>query len=253
MSQSIIPRLLMVIKSFVFMALTIYGFVVHAKLQIPSGLSAEDRKVLLSVLGPGAASRLIGDPYPLGGYSGVEVGISSEILSTAEIARLGSRASSQSEFSQQNLILGKGLFHRLDVFAQMSIPSQTEDFSYFGGQLRWGFFEGEYLPVYSSLILSAGSANFGNLVIANTQAADIALGFSSEDICLYVGGGQIRTQGRFVGGSSGITDTGETFVESSVEPHYMAGMSIRFEPMFLAFQLDRYSQSTYSAKIGARF
>jgi hypothetical protein len=77
--------------------------------------------------------------------------------------------------------------------------------------------------------------------------------YDVDDVTLYLGAGQIRAQGTFVGGASGITDTGDTMKESVSSGHYLAGINLKFAKVFLAMQIDRYTQSNYSAKLGVRF
>jgi hypothetical protein len=224
-----------------------------AKLSIPTGMTSADRVVALEALGYGTTSKLLGDPYPLGGYSGVEIGITTEVISTADLARLGTKTTQQSETSYSAMTLGKGLYQNVDGFLQFSLSGNSENISNFGGQVRWGFFQAEYIPAFLSLVLSGGSTNFQNLIITNNQGLDLVLGVNVDDVTLYLGVGQVRTQGTFVGGTSGITDTGTTMKESVVGSHYLAGINLKFSKVFVAMEIDRYTQSNYSAKLGVRF
>ena len=86
-----------------------------------------------------------------------------------------------------------------------------------------------------------------------TQGADLVAGFTVEDLTLYMGIGTVRAIGSFIGGTNGVTDTGQTMSEDMSQLHYLAGVNLRFAKVFLAMQLDRVAQSTYSAKLGVRF
>lgn len=239
-------------KKLFFIFLLFISWSSFAVLQFPTNLSEADRISILETLGLGSSYKQLGDPYPLGGYSGVEVGISTEIISTGDIAKLGAKSVSQAETSYYLLSLGKGLYNNFDIFVQFAPPGQTEKVSYFGGQLRWGFYQAEYLPMHLSLSAHANSLNLQNLVITSTQGLDLNCGFTVDDLTLYLGTGFLLSQGTFLGGTGGIV-TGATVQESIREGHVMAGTAFKFSKVFLALQLDHYTQSVYSAKIGLRF
>lgn len=228
-----------------------------ATLDIPRGLNSLDRETALEILGFGSASKILGNPFPLGGYSGVEMGITTEVIPTSEIARLGSGgAYKQGETTFSVLTMGKGLYNNVDAFLQFGLVGNSESMSNFGGQVRWGFYQAEYLPAFLSLILSANSCNFQNKIITNNNTADLVTGVNVDDATLYLGAGVIRTQGTFVGGSAGVLgDTGDNIniKENLSGSHYVAGINLKFSILFLAMQIDRYSQSNYSAKLGLRF
>ncbi len=224
-----------------------------AKLVIPTAMTTSDRQTALEALGYGTGAKLLGDPYPLGGYSGVEFGITDEIIPTSDISRLGSKATQQTETSYSVMTIGKGLYNNVDGFLQFGLSSTSESISNFGGQLRWGFYQAEYVPAFLSLVLSGSSTNFQNLIITNNQALDLITGINVDDVTLYLGAGQMRAQGTFVGGASGITDTSETLKENVSGSHFLAGVNLKFSKVFLAMQIDRYTQANYSAKLGFRF
>jgi hypothetical protein len=151
------------------------------------------------------------------------------------------------------LTLGKGLYNNVDGFIQFGLSGTAENISNYGGQLRWGFYQAEYVPAFLSLVLSGSTTNFQNLIITNNQALDLVTGINVDDVTLYLGTGQMRVQGTFVGGASGITDTSETLRESISGNHFLAGVNLKFSKVFLAMQIDRYTQANYSAKLGFRF
>ena len=241
------------LSALVALGVSFVGFSAAAKLSIPTNLSSQDRQTALESLGSGTSAKLLGDPFPLGGYSGVELGITTEVVPTSDLARLGAKTAQQSETSYSVLTIGKGLYYNVDVFGQFGFMSSSENISNYGGQLRWNFYQAEYLPVFLSFVLSGSSTNFQNLIITNNQGMDLIAGVNVDDVTLYLGTGQLQVQGTFIGGASGITDTSDTMKEGMSTNHYMAGINLKFSQMFLAMQIDRYSQSTYSAKLGVRF
>lgn len=229
--------------------------VVWASLEIPRNLSEEDRVRVTEILGLSSSLKLLGNPYPLGGFSGVEVGVSTEIIPTGELSHLGSKTSAQGETSYQMVTIGKGLYNNIDVFFQFAPQTQDEAIWGFGGQLRWGFFQAEYLPAYLTLLVSANSTSFQNKINVVTQATDLVAGFNVGDVTLYTGLGVVRAIGTFVGGGAefSVTDSGNTAQADVSEPHYLAGINLKISRAFLAMEIDRYTQATYSAKLGIRF
>jgi hypothetical protein len=236
-----------------FFILFLASGVSEARLKIPTGMNSEDRKTALEVLGLSSTAKVLSNPYPLGGYAGVEIGVSQEFLSTSEISRLGSRAQEQSETSYTLLSVGKGLYGNVDLFFQFAPVTDAENLTNFGGQLRWGFFEAEYLPAFMTLVLSANSVSYQNLINVSNVGYDLILGFSVEDVTMYTGIGSIQSSGIFMGGASAITDTGETVSESVKSSHFLAGLHVKIASFFVALQLDRYTEATYSGRIGWRF
>lgn len=241
------------VKRILFIFLFV-GPVANAKLLLPTSLNSNDRQAALEILGYGSAPKILGNPYTLGGYSGVELGVTTEVIPTSDIARLGSKVSQQQgETSYSVVTLGKGIYGNVDTYFQFGLLGGAEDISNFGGQLRWSFFQAEYLPAFLTAVLSANSANFQNLLVTNTQASDLVLGVSVDDVTLFLGAGIVKSQGSFTGGAGGITDSTDSVKENISGGHYLAGLNIKFSSVFLAMEIDRYTQSTYSAKLGLRF
>ncbi len=234
-----------------------------ANLQIPKNLSASDRRKSLEILGLSSSAKILGNPYPLGGFSGVEIGYSTEIISTGDISTLGAKSESQKETSYSVLTLGKGLYHNVDLFVQFSPFQQSEDVSNFGGQVRWGFYQADYLPAHLSVVVFGSSTNFKNQISTMSSGADLIVGFSVQDMTLYTGIGVARATGTFMGGANGVTapetdpssglQVSYTKTEEVSASHYVAGINVKFSKLFFAMQLDRYTQAAYSAKLGMRF
>jgi hypothetical protein len=247
------------VKKSCFAFLLLLASFAEAKLHIPGSLSQSDRGTVLQILGLGSSYKQLDDPFPLGGYSGIEFGVVTEILSTLDIGNLGAKAPAQDETSYYLINVSKGLFNNIDVAAQFAPPGQKEELTYFGGQARWGFYQAEYLPVNMSLSVHATTMNLQNLVITSTQGLDLVTGFSMNDLTLYVGTGFLKSQGTFIAGTGGVVDCPaaatfcEPVVENQTSSHVFAGITFKFSKTFLALQLDRFTLPTYSAKLGMRF
>lgn len=235
---------------FIILIFSIHCF---AELRIPTNLTSSNKTAMIEILGLGTAPKIIGDPFPLGGYSGFEFGLSTEILTTSAIAKMGSQTSTQEQTSIYTFNFGKGIYSNIDTYIHFSFLGQSENLSQFGAQFRWGIYQSQYLPIYASVILSGSNTNINNLVLISNQAMDLVFGFKSGDITLFFGGGFINAQGTFSGGTGGVTVSGETEKSSVFDSRFISGVNIKFDNVFAALELDRFTDPVYSAKIGFRF
>ncbi|HEY8272821.1 MAG TPA: hypothetical protein VIG33_18150 [Pseudobdellovibrionaceae bacterium] len=222
-------------------------------MSLPTGLNASDRETTLGILGFGSAIKLLSSPYPLGGYDGVEVGLSSEYIPSSDLASLGSKSTSGNDINYFSLVLGKGLFYNIDILVQFVPLPQEEFISGFGGQLRWSFYETKFMPLALSLVFHGSSMNFNNLLGCETTGMDLMGSVNMRDVSLFFGAGQARSVGSFIGGTGGITDSGNAETSDISSPHTVFGISIRMSNVFLALEVDRYVHSTYAGKMGFRF
>jgi hypothetical protein len=245
--------MLQIRSKLVILCFLVFSQSAHAELVIPSGLTGAERGAILEILGGSSSSKILGDPYPLGGYSGLEIGFSTEILTTGDISRYGAHSANQSETAYSVFSIGKGIYNNLDTFINFSFAGQREHISSFGGQLRWSFFEARYLPIYLSLILHGNNTNFSNVLATRTQGLDIIAGFKEQDVTLYVGFGTLSSSGTFAGGTGGITQSGDPAIENATDTRIISGANIKFGDFFLALELDRFVNPVYSAKIGVRY
>lgn len=224
-----------------------------AATSLPRNLTVADRNRALEILGFGSAPKLLDNPYPLGGYSGIELGLSSEVIPLSDLATLGSASRDKGEFNYYTLTFAKGLYYNVDLHVHFTPFMQSEDVQTFGGQLRWGFFEAAFFPLSLSTVIYSGGANFSNLVNISTLGADLVATVNFDNVAIYFGGGSVRAIGKFIGGADGITDDQRTSVQDVMESHTVFGINIDIAKMFLALEIDRYTDSVYSGKIGVRF
>lgn len=226
----------------------------HASLFLPQNLSSLDRKEALRLIGFGTAAKTLSDPYALGGYNGLEFGLSLETIPTEDLARLGNRLNSvQSDVTVPKFSLGKGLYSNLDFFIHFIPYNQRNELSQFGGILRWSFFEASSLPLSASIVAHINTGNISNQLATRTYGVDVMGGINVNEVALYAGIGAIQSVGSFVGGANGVTDSQRVESESVSTLHTVAGGTIRVGSFFIAIQLDRYTQSVLSGKIGLRF
>ncbi|MFP5518590.1 MAG: hypothetical protein ACLGGX_01700 [Bdellovibrionia bacterium] len=224
-----------------------------AQTSLPNNLNAAEREQVAATLGYGLSTKLLSNPYPLGGYEGYEFGVSSEFISLKDLASLGGGSADKGEFTVYNLVFGKGLFYDIDLFVHFAPPFQQENIGVFGFQGRWKFWQSQELPLIASLIVAGGGSQIQSLISNSTVSSDLVVSMVTEDITVYFGGGLSRLITRFTGGPDGLTDDGESYQLDQDAFHSLFGLAVTYNRIYLAFQLDRYVESTYAAKIGYRF
>lgn len=240
-------------RVFLFVAVLSGSVVSLAAIDIPKNLTLGDQIRTLQILGFGSASKILGNPYPLGGYTGLEIGLSSEFFSAEDLATLGDKTDDKGEFNYQTLTIGKGLYYNLDTVVYFTPTIQGELMQNYGAQLRWGFYEAGFFPLTLSTVLYGGGANFSNLLSVNTMGVDVIATVNMARLAIYVGAGRVRAIGTFIGGPDGITDDQRTVTQDIVEDHAVFGVNVAISKAFIALQIDRYTDSVYSGKIGFRF
>jgi hypothetical protein len=66
-------------------------------MDFPSGMSSKDRQSIMQIMGFGSASKILSNPYPLGGYLGIELGVSSDVIETSQVGNLGNKAKAKDQ------------------------------------------------------------------------------------------------------------------------------------------------------------
>ena len=233
---------------------------------LPRRMNETDRLITLQILGFGSASKILANPFPLGGYPGFEIGVTTEYLQVQDLASLGDKSSRNRELNFNSFSVAKGLFYNIDTAFHFTPAFQKEDLSSYGGQVRWGFYEFPFIPGGLSLVLSRSDTNYGNLLNARTLGRDIVATIVVEDVALYFGIGDANSAGTFSGGTQTGTATESTtdicasptsYCNSSNEEltqgHTLFGINVSFNDFFASVEINRYFISSYSAKIGLRF
>lgn len=222
----------------------------------PNKLNQRDRQELLSILGFGTAPKIISNPYPLGGYDGWELGFSSEFLSLEEVPKLGSSSGkvvSKGEFNFYNLSITKGIFENIDTTISFMPSLQGEGVSGYGVSFRWMFYEAQNIPLALTTNLYGGGVNIQSLLGTNTLGIDVLCTMAMEDLALYFGAGQAKVTGVFTGGSAGLTDDFVRHTEGLSSGHSLFGLAFQASKALVAFQVDRYNEPVYGARIGWRY
>lgn len=233
-----------------FFSIILFSQLSLAGIGLPRSLSGPDRQEITEVIGLGSSSKLLSDPYPLGGYSGVELGFQMESINVDDINRLGATQPKQKDFYYPKFSIGKGLYNNVDVFFHFAPFTQNVGFSEYGGILRVVLHQAAFLPATFSLLVHTNSTNLGNVFYSQSRGADLVAGINVGNFALYIGGGKVEAAGQF---SRDITNTGgdeNNFVGGF---HSFLGGSFDYEPIFVAFQVDEYTQAVFSSRIGVRF
>ena len=238
-----------------FVLLFLWSLHASAEISIPLNLTSEDRKEALRILGLGTSGKLLSNPYPLGGYSGFEFGLAIESVPVEEISRLGSKLSTTQQpdktFNYPKFAIGKGLYKDVDIFLHFIPYNQNTNLSDYGGLVRYCFYQAAFLPASFSLLIHGNNSNVGNLIFTQAIGAELTTGINVGDLALYVGGGRVYVSGRFIArlNQGALQEESET-VDSF---HSFFGGTLDFEPIFVAIQIDQFTQTTFSGKLGLRF
>ncbi len=245
-------------------------------LVIPKGLSATDRREVVRTIGLNSAPKALSNPYPLGGYSGFEVGYSVEFINVRDIRRLGCvpgtsgcgniSYSNDTEWRFPRLTIGKGLYNDVDLFFSFIPPTGGVRASDYGAQVRWSFYQAQFLPISLSVIGYFNQLNFGDVFMNRNMGAELMAGVNVNNFALYFGGGWLEAQGTFVAGTTancqdctvdpsdgevnGVSKTVRHNIEAT---HTVVGFSFHYQNLFAAAQVDRYRDAVYSMKVGMRF
>lgn len=231
-------------------------------LTLPKDLTSSDRRQMLNTLGTSLGIKNLSNPYPLGGHSGVEIGVSLELIDTSGLSTLGAQTERQPELAVSRLSLGKGLYNNVDVFVQWIPYSGSTQMSDFGGLLRWKFFESEELPIHFSLLTYANQSNFSDSFLSFSMGADLMVAMTASDFSVFFGFGVVEAEGQFrARGNTAIINPSDPALAAGAEVlkqkrrdgHSFFGLSYNLSRFFLALQMDRYGDTVYSAKIGTRF
>lgn len=226
-------------------------FALHSKaaLSIPSGLSVGEQQLITQTLGFGTSFRPVNNPYPLGGYSGFEVGLSGHSIPTSDIGYFGNRATVTSTVLYPMLNVGKGIFDNTDILFSFLPYNESSGFGIYSGALRWTFFQATFVPASFSLLLHGSSINFSNIFNSQTVGLDLITGVNVDPFSFYVGAGTIYGQAQF---SNEITSNNVVTNQVMRIFHTLIGLNIDIANFFTAFEIDVYNTTVVSLKMGVR-
>ncbi|RYZ77252.1 MAG: hypothetical protein EOP05_02420 [Proteobacteria bacterium] len=162
-------------------------------------------------------------------------------------------SSPQQDVIYPKLTFAKGLYNNVDIFLHFTPFRRQDEISLYGGMVRWGFYQGRYLPVSASVLFHGNSGNIGNVLTTKTFGADLMGGISVNQISIFAGFGFIQSNGVFTGGTNGVAGGSES-KETVTGLHTVVGANLRlYDAAFLALQIDRTEVPVLSGKLGFRF
>jgi hypothetical protein len=252
-----VNTLLQIILTFSISLLALNSFAI----EIPTTLSRTDLDEVVQILGLNTGTKFLSNPHPLGGYSGFEVGLSTEFVNTTDLSQLGAGTNKQTSFQYNRISFGKGLYNNTDLFLQFIPFSSSNEISEYGGLFKWNFYQARYLPFSLSFLSHYSTINIQDSFINESLGYDILGGINLSAFALYIGGGEQKARSTFTKNVLDITDPNiasglnstNTFVTRTTQIHSFVGIHINVSNVFLAAQIDRYEQPVYSAKLGLRF
>lgn len=221
----------------------------QAALNLPQGMSAGEQEYILQTLGFGSSFRSVDNPYPLGGYSGFEFGVSGEQIPSEEIGYLGNQSTIDRNVTYPRISIGKGILSSVDLFFSFLPYSENTGVGIYSGALRWGFFQASFFPACFSLLLHATNTNVNNLFISETLGLDLISGVNADPFSIYVGIGSLYGEGQFDASLSSDSRAQNRVARTF---HTLVGINAEFENVFGAFQIDNYNASVFSLKVGVR-
>jgi hypothetical protein len=224
-----------------------------AKYDLPRNLTSQNQVTVAESLGFGAATKMIMDPLPLGGYDGFQIGLSQDYVNAGAIEVIGAGKASSAYISSSSFSFGKGFYYDFDTFFQMTSP-QNEDFSSYGILLRRKVYSFDsYFPVSVGALVHGGLTQYSNVFGSNIIGFDIYLYSSIYNFVCSVGAGQARGIHTFVGGASGLTGSSRDIEVDLLTKHLWGGVSRHFGRWVVSVMSETYFDSIHSLKLGYNF
>lgn len=219
-------------------------------LKIPK-LNRTDLRPVVETLGYGTATRFLSNPFPLGGYTGFEIGYTYEVVDVADIAFLGAGTNDQKDdLTFSRLAIGKGLYNDLDAFFEFTPVTNSDRINDYGAGLKWNFYQAKFIPFSLSVLGTYNSVSIEDVYTNENVAGDIIGGINVDSFALYFGGGLVSARSRF---SKDILNFTAPYArESDSSSHSFVGVHFEISRLFVAAQIDRYVDPVYSLKLGYR-
>lgn len=214
---------------------------------LPTGLNQEGKSLVVDVLGFGTLSKVNSNPHPLGGYTGVEWGLSQESISSSKLGTLGEDPSSAGYFNSSHLTFGKGFYSNWDIFLSFAPFGQQIQSQLYGGMLRWCFWN---TPLYRfSITFHGNGANIQNKFFSEGSGMDLISAITWKNFDFYVGGGPSTVAARF---APALLAPNQNAYLTATTMRTFAGLTYEWDKYFVAMEYHRIRESTYALKLGFR-
>lgn len=238
---------------FLFLVISSY-FSIHAfaAVLLPKQMSQGEMRKVLQVLGPATSSTPLSSPYPLGGWEGFEVGISKHYLPWSYLSEVDPEVAKQKDLEYPLVTIGKGLFYNFDLFLSIIPILKSDAVNYFSTNLRYQFWDSQNKIFHLSGLIFAGTSNVNNQLNMQNSGLDLIGAITLDRVSIFVGIGSLISNGRFIGGTGGITGSQNTETERISLAHQLIGIEWPIGNFFIAAEADRYAIPYYSVKLGYR-
>lgn len=236
---------------FLFMGCTLSERV-FARALLPDQMTPGEMRKVLQVLGPATSSTPLSSPYPLGGWEGYEVGISKHYLPWSYLSEVDPIVGGQKDLEYPLITVGKGLFYNFDLFLSIMPILKSDVVNYFSTQLRYQFWNSQNKVFRISGLIFAGTANVNNQLNMQNNGFDLIGTITLDRVSIFLGVGSLVSNGRFIGGPTGITASQNTEAERISLAHQLIGIEWPIGNFFIAAEADRYAIPYYSVKLGYR-
>lgn len=224
-------------------------------LDLPQGLSDAEQVQLLRTLGLATGTKFLSQAYPMGGHSGFEVGLSSEVIPMDALQNMGdSEQSPTPTLVYPTISIAKGLYNDTEFHFHFSPRTQASGISRYGLSGRWSFYNMEEIPLNFVLIGHANSSQLADQLVTRNVGLDLMAGYTLGRFSVFALFGSGTSSGRFLGGAEGgLTRSTEDQSQSVSSLHSALGLTYHFRPIFLSASVDRYHINSYNLKLGLFF
>ncbi len=224
---------------------------------LPRGMDSDDRKVTMQILGFGTATKFSSNPFPLGGWSGVEVSVNQEMVPVEKLKDLGANPGSHGNLSYTQISLGKGFYQDFDGFFSFTLPRQQSEAQNYSGLLRWAFYDLDAKRYLATATVHGQGLNVANLFTSESFGYDLILSRIDSWWSVYVGAGWVQVKTRFIGNpanvNEGLTSSGQTVIESEEHARTFLGIQGQYQNYFAVAEVQRVYENAYSFKLGYRY
>lgn len=240
----------------IFLLIAIFNFTIlpsEAKLKFPRQLDGEAQKKIVQTLGFGFVASPNTHLIPLGGFDGAELALNYQSVATQKISELGTTSDPVGTTLIPQLALSKGLYEDIDMGISFTPGLQDEDVQIFNLHGRWSFPPSQSLPYLLGVNLYASGSQWQNLFHTRTVGLDLFAVYYFNKFSLNAGYGRARCIAKFIGGTNGITQSGQTEHVDILENRFFAGGAYQMGKFILALQAFRFEEVTYNFNLGYRF
>ena len=216
----------------------------------PTALDATDRQEMAQLLGFSSAMKLVSDPYPLGGYEGLQLGLVGESIPVGEFRNWGDGSGQSSNLSFASFQIAKGIYKNWDGFVNFALQLGGSTVSSYGAMLRWTFFESQRIPLSMAVNLHGSNNNFANLITGDSAGVLLDIGLYFEKFSSYLAVGRMTANYQF---DASLNRDPVAAFGSASDVHLRIGGVYHLRPFFIGLEWNRHLIQHLSLQIGLRY